>query len=74
MRHSTPKTALEREQELIEKIEAFRGIYGYSPSYSQLGKLMGLSKARIAKLVEILIIKKQLAKDGNKARTLTVLC
>ena len=62
-----------REQEMLENIATFRDIYGYSPSYSQLGMLMGVSKSYIAQLVELLISKKLIAKDGNKARTLQIL-
>lgn len=66
------KTDSEREQEVLEHISTFRDIYGYSPSYSQLGILIGVSKSRIAQIVEILIIKKLVTKDGNKARTLQI--
>ena len=68
------KSELEREQEILEKIICFKDIYGYSPSYSQLAKLTGLSKARVAQLVINLETKKFIAKDGNKARTIQVLC
>lgn len=66
------KTDSEREQEVIEHISTFRDIYGYSPSYSQLAQLIGVSKSRIAQIVEVLIIKKLVTKDGNKARTLQI--
>ena len=68
------KTEMEREQEMLESIVCFRDVYGYSPSYSQLSILTKLSKARVAQIISNLEIKKLIAKDGNKARTLTVLC
>jgi len=72
MKKSKFKTDAEREREVLENISTFRDIYGYSPSYSQLGQLLGVSKSRIAQIVEILIIKKLVTKDGNKARTLQI--
>lgn len=72
MRFEDYKTESEREQEVLDNITTFRDIYGYSPSYAQLGKLLGVSKSRIAQIVEILITKKLVTKDGNKARTLQI--
>ncbi len=74
MQRDQYKSAIEREQEVLDSITSFRDVYGYSPSYAQLAKLMGLSKARIAQIIDSLIIKRLVAKDGNKARTLQVLC
>lgn len=64
---------MQREQEVLQNIIEFRDRYGYSPSYSQLAALSGVSKSRIAQIVEALIIKRLVAKDGNKARTLQIL-
>ena len=72
MKYQDYKTENEREQEVLEHISTFREIYGYSPSYKQLAMLMGISKSRIAQIVEALIIKKLVTKDGNKARTLQI--
>jgi len=68
------KTALEREQEVLDNITAFHEMYGYSPSYAQLAKLSGLSKSRIAQIIEALVLKQLVAKDGSKARTLHIIC
>ncbi len=67
------KTDSGREQEVLDHISDFRDVYGYSPSYSQLAMLVGVSKSRIAQIVEALIIKKLVTKDGNKARTLQII-
>ena len=74
MQREQYKTEFDREQEVLEGIICFRDLYGYSPSYMQIYKITGLSKARVAQLVNSLEFKKFIAKDGNKARTLTVLC
>ncbi|HEX9504065.1 MAG TPA: hypothetical protein VF974_07185 [Patescibacteria group bacterium] len=74
MQRENYKSEFEREQEMLESIVCFRDVYGYSPSYSQLSILTKLSKARVAQIINGLEIKKLIAKDGNKARTLTVLC
>jgi|GEM_PF-4402496 len=73
MQYENYKTESEREQEVLDNIITFREIYGYSPSYAQLGKLSGVSKSRIAQLIESLQTKKLVAKDGSKPRTLVVL-
>jgi SOS-response transcriptional repressor LexA len=74
MKRDQYKPEYEREQQMLESIISFRDIYGYSPSYQQLADITGLSKARVAQIVNILEIKKLIAKDGNKARTIQVLC
>ena len=74
MQREQYKTEFEREQEVLESIVCFKDLYGYSPSYTQISTITGLSKARVAQLVNNLEFKKFIAKDGSKARTLTVLC
>lgn len=72
MKYSDYKTEIQREQEMLEHLSVFREVYGYSPSYKQLALLMGVSKSRVAQIIESLIIKKLVTKDGNKARTLQI--
>jgi SOS-response transcriptional repressor LexA len=67
------KTASEREQEILDAISDFRDKHGYSPSYSQLSTLTGLSKGRVAQIINALEDKRLITKDGSKARTLQVI-
>jgi len=73
MQYEEYKTDSEREQEVIRHLINFKGEHGYSPSYAELGRLMGVSKARVSQIVISLEAKKMISKDGNKARTIQVL-
>lgn len=73
MRYEEYKTESEREQEAVRHLINFKSQHGYSPSYSDLGRLMGISKGRVAQIIWNLEIKKIITKDGNKARTIQVL-
>ena len=73
MKYEEYKTEGEREQETIRHLINFKGQHGYSPSYSDLGRLMGISKGRVAQIIWNLEAKKIITKDGNKARTIRVL-
>jgi DNA-binding MarR family transcriptional regulator len=66
------KTEEEREHEALRHLINFKGKYGYSPSYFDLAQLMGVSKGRVAQIINSLEAKKLIRKDGNKARTIQV--
>ena len=74
MQREQYKTQSEREEEVIESIVCFKDLYGYSPSYAQISTITKLSKSRVAQIVNDLTLKNLISKDGNKARTLQVLC
>ena len=73
MQYEEYKTESEREKEIIQHLINFKSAYGYSPSYSELAELMGVSKSRIAQIISDLELKKVIRKDGNKARTIQVM-
>ncbi len=73
MKYEDYKTENEREQETIRHLINFKNKHGYSPSYSDLASLMGISKGRVAQIIWNLEAKKIITKDGNKARTIQVL-
>ena len=66
------KTDDEREQEVIRHLINFKGTHGYSPSYSDLAKIIGVSKTRISQIVWNLEAKGIITKDGSKVRTIQV--
>lgn len=72
LRHEDYKTESEREQEIIRHLINFKGKHGYSPSYADLARLIGVSKGRVAQIINSLADKKLIKKDGNKARTIQV--
>lgn len=72
MQREDYKTEDERQQEAIRHLINFKGKHGYSPSYAELGRLMGVSKGRVAQIIWSLESKKIIRKDGNKARTIQV--
>jgi Mn-dependent DtxR family transcriptional regulator len=72
MQHNLYKTDSEREQQVLKVIADFQRDKGYSPSYSDIGGVIGVTKSRVAQIVESLIIKNLITKDGNKARTLQI--
>ena len=73
---SSPKHASQttrptkKQKELLSFIESFIAEHGYSPSYSDLAKIVGVSKTRISQIVWNLEAKGIITKDGNKARTI----
>ena len=73
MQYEEYKTESERERETIKHLINFKSAYGYSPSYSELAKLMDVSKSRVAQIIDDLEQKKLISKDGSKARTIQVL-
>jgi Mn-dependent DtxR family transcriptional regulator len=72
MQHNQYKSDSEREQQVLKLIADFQRDKGYSPSYSDLGSAIGVTKSRIAQIISSLIIKNLVTKDGNKARTLQI--
>lgn len=72
MKHEDYKTENERERETVKHLINFKSKHGYSPSYADLARLMGISKGRVAQIIWNLEAKKIITKDGNKARTIQV--
>ena len=66
------KTEEQREHETLRHLINFKGKNGYSPCYKDLAELMGVSKSRVAQIINSLEAKKLIRKDGNKARTIQV--
>ena len=67
------QTDEDREQQVLRHLINFKGQHGYSPSFSELAGLIGVSKSRVSQIIENLEHKNLIRKEGNKARTIQVM-